>query len=404
MNDLPAAMERTAMRQFGVAWAFLVLTAASGTALRLFAFHDLGGLVYTHLLHAHSHIAFLGWVFNAFFAFAFRLWFPPDRAALARRLFWVLQLANVGMFGAFLVQGYAAVSIAFSTLHMVGAAVFAVVLWRLPTVAPAVRPWLRAALAAFLLSSLGPLTLGPLAALDLRDSALYPLSVYWYLHFQYNGWFILFPIAWLGQVLINRGYIWHCSRWIYTAFLGGIFGTFLVSVLWLHPPISVHALAALAGILQIGAFIALLRTTLAGQNRNGEAFALPSLARLLVIVAVAAFLAKATLQIVACLPALAEVVSHRYIAIAFMHGVFLGAVLPAILAIAHGLGWLTDGTRTRAALTLFALGFIGGQYVLVHAALNWSPLAAFSTLLLTGAFLQLLGLALLPVQWRSTKR
>jgi hypothetical protein len=396
MNSASAPMERTAARQFRVAWLFLLLTAASGVGLRLFAFHDPGGLAYSHLLHGHSHIAFLGWVFNAFFALAFRLWFPAGRVAFARRLFWILQIANVGMFAAFLAQGYAAASIALSTMHMVAAVVFALSLWRLPTVAPSVRPWLRAALAAFMLSAVGPLTLGPLAALDLRNSALYPLSVYWYLHFQYNGWFILFPIAWVGQTLIDQGRTWQPPRWIFLAFIGGMAGTFLVSALWLRPPASVHALAALAGTLQLVASVFLLGTV--GRARSGKTFSLPSLARVLVLIALTAFFLKAALQIVACLPALVELSSHRYITIAFMHGVFLGVVLPAVFAIAHGRGWLADGPRTRMAFSLFATGFLGGQYVLIHAALNWSSIPALSGLLLAAAITQFIGLAFLKIR------
>lgn len=80
------------------------------------------GLVvnFKYFLHAHSHTAFLGWIFNAFYA-VFIVAFVPAQKQTSfsyRLLFWLLQVAVLGMLFSFPVQGYAAVSITFSTLHI----------------------------------------------------------------------------------------------------------------------------------------------------------------------------------------------------------------------------------------------------------------------------------------------
>ncbi len=52
-------------------WALInfTLTAAIGLALRLFSVGLITGIHYKNWLHAHSHIAFLGWIYPAIIAF-----------------------------------------------------------------------------------------------------------------------------------------------------------------------------------------------------------------------------------------------------------------------------------------------------------------------------------------------
>ena len=113
---------------FAIAWAFFVLAAGFGFLLRLQVVHPVVPLEYAHLLHTHSHAAFLGWVFNAFFGLALHFFVPQKNHGNYWAVFLVMQLAAVGMLFTFPFQGYAAASIAFSTLHLASGAVFA---WKL---------------------------------------------------------------------------------------------------------------------------------------------------------------------------------------------------------------------------------------------------------------------------------
>ena len=65
---------------------FFATSAVLGAFLRFLTVHPIAGFNYGHLLHTHSHLAFLGWVFNAFFAIALQWFVPPDtQRALLRR-------------------------------------------------------------------------------------------------------------------------------------------------------------------------------------------------------------------------------------------------------------------------------------------------------------------------------
>lgn len=362
----PGALAR---RAFGTALGFLAVAAALGALLRWQTVRPLAAVNYGYLLHAHSHTAFLGWVFNAFFAVALASFIPAGEHRACGRLFLVLQVAVLGMLASFPFQGYGLVSIAFSTLHMGGSVAFAWRLWRRHLAAPAARGHLRVALGFLVVSGLGPLALGPLAAFGLRDTPAYHLAIYFYLHAQYNGWFLFFLQAVLFQALAQHGLpvaeadARRALRWLAV----GAVLTLAQSTLWLDPPGWVYVVAGLGGVAQLAGCAWLLRAL----RGAGALFAGP--ARLLAGLALAAFLLKHALQAAAAWPPLNGLTNHRFIAIAFLHLVFLGVVAPALFAWALRLGWLRAGRMTGAGLALFLGGAIFTELLLVASALGAVP-------------------------------
>ncbi len=358
-------LARTAFR---TAMAFLAVTAGAGLLLRLLALYPVSGFNYVHWLHTHSHVAFMGWVFNACFAVSLVHFVAPPATRAWLRLFLILQAGVLGMMLSFPVQGYGPVSIAFSTLHLGAAAVYAWRLWRHHTATAAARPHLRIALLALVLSGLGPLALGPLAALDLRESPAYTLSIYYYLHTHYNGWFVFFLQAVALQLAGSRADATRAGR--AALWLGaGLVLTFAQSTLWLSPPFVVRALAALGGTAQlVGAFM-LLRAL-----ASVRAVLPPGCIRWLTTGAVTAWLLKLLLQGLAVLPALDALVNHRFTVIAFLHLVFLGIVTPGLFALALRQHWLPRSRATAIGLVVFLGSIAVSQAVLVAVPLGaWPP-------------------------------
>ena len=360
-------------RMWRVALGYFALAAVLGALLRFLTLHPVPGLHAGHLLHTHSHIAFLGWVFNACFVLGLTA-FPGQRPGKQwRRLWVVLQVGVIGMLVSYPIQGYGPISIAFSTLHMGASAVFAWWLWRATGASTAARPHLRVALAALVLSGLGPLALGPLAALDLRDSPGYTLAIYFYLHAHYNGWFVFFLQAIAVQAAgkaVDRKKALRAAQWL----AAGLVLTFAQSTLWLDPPSWVRLLAGIGGGMQLIGAVLLAQVLWPARKR------LPSgIGRWLVVLAIASWGLKLVLQALAALPALATLANHRYIAIAFLHLIFLGLVTPGLLAAALHRRWLPDDKLTQLILGLFFTGALLGQLALVALPLGvfptmWSPL------------------------------
>ena len=104
------------------------VAALLGLALRYFFVQPMG-VNYRFLTHAHSHIAMLGWVYLMLFVL-FVQYFVPEKKPIYTKLFWITQFAVLGMLFSFPFQGYAAVSITFSTLHIFCSYYFAYLIFK----------------------------------------------------------------------------------------------------------------------------------------------------------------------------------------------------------------------------------------------------------------------------------
>jgi len=170
------------------------VAALLGLLLRYY-FIDSIALNYRFLTHAHSHIAMLGWVYLMLFTLIVH-YFIPDKKPVYNRLFWLTEFAVIGMMLSFPFQGYAAVSITFSTLHIFCSYYFVYLIWKhhkisnLPS-----RYMLKASLLFMLLSTIGVWFLGPAVATLGKASAFYQIAIQFFLHFQFNGWFLLAVLA-----------------------------------------------------------------------------------------------------------------------------------------------------------------------------------------------------------------
>ncbi|WP_404425313.1 hypothetical protein [Nibricoccus sp. IMCC34717] len=346
--------ERLARAAFRAALIGLALTALLGTFLRGAMVFPISGINTRNFVHAHSHVAFLGWIFNGFFALSLAHFAPDSLLKPLRRLFWCMQVALAGMLVAFPFQGYGAVAISFSTLHMAATARFAWLLWRQPALAGRSAWHLKTALAFLLLSGLGPLALGPLSAMGMRDHPAYSLTLFLYLHFQYNGWFTFFPLA-LAEKLSRPAGIAPPACLPLLAV--GTVLTFAQSTLWLQPPLWVNGVAATGGVLQ------LIGALLAWKQYGG---ALPKLAtgprRLLQLAALLFFL-KCVLHLAIVIPGLGPLSQDRSVVLAFLHLVFLGITTPIVLAAGIGQGWLPWNRITKCSLLLFLAGSAASQLV-----------------------------------------
>lgn len=153
-----------------------------------------------HILHAHSHLAFVGWVSHTLMVLIGLYIHNFTHKSMKRLMpFIILNLvAAYGMLISFVLSGYSLISIGFSTLSLVVFFGFAYVIWTglsVSVIPVIVRYWIRLALICGMVSFLGTLSLAYMMAIQDVTEKKYLASTYFYLHFQYNGWFLFSCMA-----------------------------------------------------------------------------------------------------------------------------------------------------------------------------------------------------------------
>ncbi|MEI6946770.1 hypothetical protein V9K67_06165 [Paraflavisolibacter sp. H34] len=342
------------------------LLAGAGLLLRLLPFLSHFPLEYRHLLHGHSHFAFGGWVLPVLVLLLLR-YFPLLRQQVAFRHWRIIAflafVSAYGMLVSFSFQGYKAASIFFSTLSLSAGIYLAVVVGRAlrgRALPPSLR-LVRAGLFYYCLSALGPLATGPLAAAGKAGTPLYRDVIYFYLHCQYNGWFVLTLLAVLYRVLEKKG-IARYGQTVYRLFAFSCLPAYCLSVLWHGPALAFYGVGGLAAAAQVAGLYFLVKDVRGfrwAQNGSGLLFRL----------AAAAFVLKNGLQLVSAGPAAAALASlYHNVVIAYLHLVLLGFVSLGCLAALFHAGTLSFSPRARVGLGLFLFSFVATECLLVGQA------------------------------------
>lgn len=385
-------------KYYSVPLLFFVLAAGIGLFLRWQFISPTPGISYTYFLHAHSHVMFLGWIFNVLFLSFIDHHLPDRRMPLFRNFFLLLQALVVAMMISFPIQGYGLYSIIFSTLHTLAVMLFIVLFFHLTKGGRNVSLWFaRMSLFFFFLSTAGPFSLGYLMANGMGNSVWYNFSIYYYLHFQYNGFF-LFGIFSLYFNLLERKQIpFHTTgalkfgKWMAAACIPA----YTLSILYAQPGWLFNVIGAFAALIQLFALGWLIKQVI----RQGKFLKLnlhPLVLQLLGIVLVS-LVVKSLLQAASAHPVLAQLAYMlRPVVIAYLHLVLIGVISFFLLAWYVDMGFVHTSSA-RTALVLLLVGFIGSEISLVLMPW-WSQLAgktvssavtvfAFSLLLLFGGAL-----------------
>ncbi|HKK11450.1 MAG TPA: hypothetical protein VJ945_01360, partial [Flavobacteriaceae bacterium] len=140
------------------------IAALLGLLLRYIYVNPLA-INYRFLTHAHSHLAMLGWAYLMIYTFLV-YYFVPKQKLVYTKLFWLTEIAVLGMLLSFPFQGYAAISISFSTLHIFCSYYFVYRFWKDMSIENTlVKNLVKTALIFMLISTIGVWCLGPAVGL-----------------------------------------------------------------------------------------------------------------------------------------------------------------------------------------------------------------------------------------------
>lgn len=326
-HNAPLPLLAFQKKQLLVSLLWMLVAAAIGSLLRWHFVWPITDLPFAWWRHAHSHLAFLGWVGNALLAF---LLFDQPRPVWARNLWWFSQLLVLGMAISFPLSGYSRISIIFSTLHIFCCWVFAgwwFVVLRKKSVGT-VQLASNWAFALMAVSQLGPIGLGMSMVFAPENNRLYEFFLHYYLYFQHSGWFILGTLAaWLKyQGRGNNTTDWlPLVRWIgyyVLIYFSASYGKF-------ENPTYGFVLGLLS---LMAAYQLLIRLPLLKQSRPGKLH--PGPLKWLGILLIISWAAKIALENAFLLPHVHEFAAYNhFFQLGFLHLNFLGITTPVIVTL-----------------------------------------------------------------------
>ncbi|MBP6311253.1 MAG: hypothetical protein KA408_03220 [Flavobacteriales bacterium] len=360
-------------RAFLSALCFFAIAATIGALLRLIFVVDMPWLLFKPWLHAHSHVAMLGWVFPAVLI---TIMGQDENAVPHSFLKWILfsQFTVLGMLFAFPLQGYGAASIAFSGLQIVAGYVLIAIVWKHTSYWPkeGSRRLVRLAFLLQICSTIGVWVMGPIMTSKLAGTEWYYWSVQWFLHFQFNGWFWFAAMA-IGSrwaelhgvdVRIDKNTI---ALWVISIFL-----TFALVIAWSERNAVVLTVNSAGVLIQ---FWAAWRTLQAMRRARLQAFVKTTpWMRILIGVMLLSMAARIAAQTAVSIPAVANMaLTLRNYVIGFIHLNTLGAVSALLFTHALMKGWINERIRiVPVAIVLFIAGFLLSEVMLfVQGTMFW---------------------------------
>ena len=350
----------------------LGITAFLGLLLRSKILFAIPSINYKYLLSGHSHFAFGGWAALALVTLMVHDLLSAGDKRIYQWILWGLQLTSLGMVFTFPFTGYATFSIIFSTLHILVNYLFAYAFIkdvRKRVKEKSTRLLGITSVICLVLSSIGPFALAYLMATKQGNANLQRDLIYTFLHFQYNGFFIVAALSlYVHRLQSVQLQLNPLVRKFSVALCLSIVPTLFLSLLW-HNYFSFFLIAIIGCVLVlIGVFLfgkLLCSTWKKGPFTN-------ALARSLFILSFLSLGLKMILQIGPIFPSLGNsVYGDRPLIIGFLHLVFLGFLTLYLLASFVEDGYFTrTGKTTRIPFFIFTFGVIINETLLMIQGLG----------------------------------
>jgi hypothetical protein len=309
------------------------------------------------------------------------------------------QMSSYGMLFTFPFTGYAAGSIAFSTASIFVSYVFAGLVlkellrrkqWTVE------KKWITAAMLCNILSSIGTFVLAYLMMTKNLRQDWYFGSVYFFLHFQYNGFF-LFSIGGMLMHFLSK-YMSVAdtitANYFFNSLVIALVPAWFLSLMWMRIPQWMYYSAVAGALVQLAALWFFIKLIMRQKN-NFNTQVIP-LVKWFWLVVGTAFAIKILMQVFSAVPQLnVFAFGLRPIVIGFLHLVLLVFVSVFLMGYLFQQGFLTLHRATKTAAWFFLIGVLLNEVVLMIqgiAAISYATIPYANYLLLFTALLMLMSL------------
>ena len=355
-----------------IQWAFLyfIITILLGLSLRVSYIADVFFNI-RHVTHSHSHIGLLGWIYTILSSLICQYFLRETDRKPYFILFLCTQFCILGMLFSFPFGGYFLYSIIFSSFFIICTYWFSIFFLKrskkynfirfsisksvdVENDKPLSLKFVHWGIYFLILSSIG-IWLLPVAIVKAgKGSDWYNSALYFFLHFQYNGWFlaVLFGLL-VGEIehksLLN-------SKWLKGALYNFVIGTIgSVTLSWVgffNEPI-LYIIGNISGFLLLASIFELYR---AYMQLEKPAFLMQMFLLLCMLKTIFMFLGS--------FPWIAEVVlPNREFVISYLHFTFLGVIGFGVL---HFLEKNLHIHFPYWSLSLYTTAFVGSEILITY--------------------------------------
>ena len=355
-----------------IQWAFLyfIITILLGLSLRVSYIADVFFNI-RHVTHSHSHIGLLGWIYTILSSLICQYFLRETDRKPYFILFICTQFCILGMLFSFPFGGYFLYSIIFSSLFIICTYWFSIFFLKrskkynfirfsisksvdVENDKPLSLKFVHWGIYFLILSSIG-IWLLPVAIVKAgKGSDWYNSALYFFLHFQYNGWFlaVLFGLL-VGEIehksLLNSK---RLKGALYNFVIGTIGSVTLSWVGFFNEPI-LYIIGNISGFLLLASIFELYR---AYMQLEKPAFLMQMFLLLCMLKTIFIFLGS--------FPWIAEVVlPNREFVISYLHFTFLGVIGFGVL---HFLEKNLHIHFPYWSLSLYTTAFVGSEILITY--------------------------------------
>ena len=307
-----------------------------------------------------------------------------------------------GMLITFTVQGYGVFSITFSTLSIVIAFIFGITYWKdLNKIDPDNHAfkWFKAGIFFNMLSSLGTFSLSVMMATHNVDQNWYLASVYFFLHFQYNGWFFFASFGLITQYLLRIGLNPGILKQVFRMFAFSCIPAYFLSVLWLPIPTWMFVIVVIAALSQVIGWVIFIKQIILKKYLIKEFITKP--ARLILGISAFALSIKLLLQLGSVYPPLSTLAfGFRPIVIGYLHLVLLGVITVFLIGYMVLNNLIRPNKVAFTGISVFIIGIFINEIILMFQgvnALRYESLPYSNEALMGAALIMFTGLFILNI-------
>lgn len=360
-----------------IALLFFFVASSLGSLLRLLYLTEIPLIDYKNILHAHSHLALLGWGFTALCGGLLASLIPSNLHKNVYDRLLLAQMVTISLMTlAFVIEGYGPFSIALSAIFVVVAFLFALRflsdmrhavqngLWQSSASVLILTRW---AFRWMILSSLGLLCLPPVIMILGKMHPAYFMAVQFFLHFQLNGWFMYGALALLYHQYTISGAMKKPEQYLSSFRRGFVMLqlsiplTYMLSITWSQPIDGLFYANSVGVVLQAGGLLFLLKPIVLGYAPKTNVLWL----RAMLYLGIGSLIAKALIQIAIVVPSVA-VVSYtiRHFIIGFIHLTMLGGFTFTLCYSLLRQGLISQTNLSKNGWILVAIGFLTMEVLL----------------------------------------